>query len=250
MLRKPVPVTKNSLLKAVQIQRKSKEPIHWVILGVMRDNVPPTALIIEESLITEKGWYEPHEFDVIERVVSYQILLELYRLKNQAEVVDTLYNKAIKWQNYRRNEREALQHEPIRALLTKLELTEYTTHYKGNTVLHKEVDDFSEGEYSIDYLLHTIDNYAPICGKLDGSDERVKEDRTEILYRVKSYNRLTGEYDIYNVFKLEAKVGELGLNYKTIKFTWLLPEDKFGIKGNSYLKDPVYQYIQSRKGGR
>lgn len=250
MLRKPVPVTKNSILKAVQAQRKSKEPIHWVILGVMRDNIPPTALILEESLITEKGWYEPHEFDVIERVVSYQVLLELYRLKNQAEVVDTLYNKAMKWQNYRRNEREALQNDPIRSLLTKLEVTEITTNYKGNTVINKNEDSFSEGEYNIYYLLNTIDNYAPVYGKLDGSEERVKEDRTEILYRVKSYNRLTGEYEFYNVFKLEAKVGELGLNYKTLKFTWLFPEDKFGIKGNSYLKDPAYQYIQSRKGGR
>lgn len=237
MLRKPVPMTKNSILQAIRTQRKSKGEIKWVVIGLMRDSVPPTALILDQRLLTEKGWYDPEEYDVLAKVDGYDEFKDMRQLTTQQSVVDFIYGQAIQWQNARRKERKRIEQEPITTLLHNFDVKEVTLHTADGKVIHEEVEDYSAGTYSVDYLLRYIADYTPET--YDG----VKEDKIEILYQIDVYDRQKDEYDRLNVFLLTIPVGEEELEYDLLKFKWVLPEGKFGINANHYKSDPVYRHI-------
>lgn len=232
-------MTKNSILQAIRTQRKSKGEIKWVVIGLMRDSVPPTALILDQRLLTEKGWYDPEEYDVLAKVDDYDEFKEMRQLTTQQSVVDFIYGQAIQWQNKRRKERKRVEQEPIRTLLYNYDVTELTLHSSGGKVIHEEVEDYSAGTYDIDYLLRYIAEYTPET--YDG----VIEDKIEILYQIDVYDRQKDEYDRLNVFLITIPVGKEELEYNLIKFKWVLPEGKFGINANHYKSDPVYKYIRA-----
>ena len=239
MLKKPVPVNKYSILQAIRTQRQSKEEIKWAVIGLIRDGVPPTAMMLDQRLLTEKGWYDPREYEVITRVDDYDEFVGRGRLSTQQDVMEFIYGQAMRWQNTRRKERQAIEQEPIKSILHNFDVTETTLHSADGNVLHEEVEDYMSGTYNIDYLLRYIANYTPET--YDG----VKEDKIEILYQIHAYDRQKEESFSLNVFLLTIPVGEEELEYDLLKFKWLFPDGKFGINANLYKNDPVYKYIQA-----
>ena len=252
MIKKPVRATKNSILQAVRTQRKSKKEITWYVIGVMRDGVPPTAVIVGEHLLFgDRVFYDRHEYDIIEKVEDYDEYRKIRQLKNQEEVVNFIAHATTKWETFRRKERQAIEQEPIRYLLSKHEVTEYEEHYKGDKLLFSEEEvDYGIGEFSVDYLLHHLATYQAFEHmEYDENRTSVIEDRVEILYIIDIYQTNTDEYTKEEVFKLTIPVNEQGLVYKDIKFDWLLKEGMFGLSGTVYKSDPVYKYIMAIKRG-
>lgn len=254
MLRKPVPVTKNSLLKAVQTQRKSKQGIKWIVLGLMREGVPPTALILEESLLTEKKWYQPKEYDVIERIQDYDTFIDMYQLKNQVAVVEYLYNKSIGWQAMRREEYRKVMQSPIKTLTSKYPLTVYEDHFHyGNRKLNGYIHSYDNiRQFDVDEMLWELKNYKQYTEEFsqeDGTIGKLLEDKVRYTYQIEVVSGYNKEVHI-NLFEIEAPVTEDGIDYKNLKFNWKLREGRFGLKGDSYKYDPVYHEIQRLKEGK
>ena len=240
MLRKPVPMTENSVLQAIRTQRESKGEIKWVIIGLIRDGIPPTAMILDQRLLTEKEWYDPREYEVLTIVDDYDVFKDTRGFTTQQDVVDFIYGQANKWQRLRRNERQHIEQEPIKSILHNFDVTEVTLHTADGNVIHEDVEEYRGGRlYNVDYLLRYIENYTPET--YDG----VKEDKVEVLYQIHAYDRQKEESFSLNVFQLTIPVGEEELEYDLLKFKWLFPDGKFGINANLYKNDPVYKYIQA-----
>lgn len=100
--RQPAGVSKNKLLEAIREQRKAKEKFGWVVLGIMREGVQPSAVIVKMDIVPK--CYEPNEYDVLARVDDYDRYLEMNRLTRQDQMIIQIYNTSRKWEEMRRKE--------------------------------------------------------------------------------------------------------------------------------------------------
>ena len=242
MLRKPVPVTKNNLLNAIRTQRKSQTPIKWIVIGLMREDVPPTALILDQRLITEQQWYDPSEYDVIERINNYDLFSQVRQLKTQTDVVEHIYTKSIRWQKWRRDERKSLEQEPIRTLLANNSINERIQATKGVSPIKFETNQYDKGTFRLDTILNRLENYQ------FETDTDEQEDYVLFSY---SFDKPVSTNRNNIIFEISAKVNDGELDKSSIDFTWVYKKsDEFeGIPMSTIKKDPFYLYIQGLKEG-
>lgn len=251
--RKPVKVSKNAIINIIRDQRKATKsrPFTWLVIGLKREGVEPTALIVDEHHIDV--FYEKGEYDTIIKVEDYNEFAKKIQKTRQDDVAEFIDYQAKKWEQVKRKEYKVNRGSPVHQTLHPQAVILQKFHLKDGEIMFEEEVFYDENTFYASDIIKLLETYKPLVIEEDTVQRPVTIYEDEFVISIGYIEEVEPNAKYVSVLTVKAPVEpkDVSIAYELkldkVDFKWELPSGKNGISHEDVYRDPFITELKELK---